>query len=131
MRPCFLVIDREFAGSISTRKLVLETAKYNVITAYSGREALETLDRFPGVDGVVLSAGVSDIPAPQLVDSFKQRLPNLPVVVVSAPQGPACPSADYELENFNPARLIELLRQILPQQTDAILAHEAELESQP
>ena len=25
VRPCFLVVDREFPGSISTRKLVLET----------------------------------------------------------------------------------------------------------
>lgn len=26
VRPCFLVIDREYSGSISTRKLVIETA---------------------------------------------------------------------------------------------------------
>ena len=48
VRPCFLVIDREYASSISTRKLVIETAKLNVITAYSGAEAIETLKRFPG-----------------------------------------------------------------------------------
>ena len=41
IRPCFLVVDREFPGSVSTRKLVIETAKFNVLTAYSGREALE------------------------------------------------------------------------------------------
>jgi hypothetical protein len=52
-RPCFLVIDREFPGSLSTRKLVLETAKFNVITVYSGREGLETLRRFPAIDGIV------------------------------------------------------------------------------
>ena len=49
IRPCFLVIDHEFPDSISTRKLVLETAKYNVITAYSGNEAVETLKLFPNV----------------------------------------------------------------------------------
>ena len=27
LRPCFLVLDREFPGSLSTRKLVIETAK--------------------------------------------------------------------------------------------------------
>jgi hypothetical protein len=32
-RPCFLVVDREYPGSISTRKLVIETGKFNVITA--------------------------------------------------------------------------------------------------
>jgi hypothetical protein len=32
-RPCFLVVDQEYPGSISTRKLVIETGKFNVITA--------------------------------------------------------------------------------------------------
>jgi hypothetical protein len=38
IRPCFLVVDQEHSGSISTRKLVIETAKFNVLTAYSGAE---------------------------------------------------------------------------------------------
>jgi response regulator RpfG family c-di-GMP phosphodiesterase len=67
IRPCFLVVDQEHSGSISTRKLVIETAKFNVITAYSGAEALETLNKFPGVDAVVLDAGVRDIPCTALV----------------------------------------------------------------
>ena len=50
-RPCFLVIDREFPGSVSTRKLVIETAKFNVLTAYSGKEALEIFTTFPGRNG--------------------------------------------------------------------------------
>ena len=61
IRPCFLVIDREFPGSISTRKLVIETAKFNVITAYSGKEAIETFARFPAVSGVVLDGGLEDM----------------------------------------------------------------------
>lgn len=39
--PYFLVIDREVGGSISTRKLVIETAKLNVITAYSAAESMK------------------------------------------------------------------------------------------
>ena len=58
-RPCFLVIDREFPGSISTRKLMIETAKFNVLTAYSGKEALEVFTRFPAVSGVVLTSSVT------------------------------------------------------------------------
>ena len=61
-RPSFLVIDREYAGSISTRKLVIETAKLHVITAYSAAEALETLECYPAVNGIVLDAGIRDIP---------------------------------------------------------------------
>lgn len=61
-RPCFLVVDREHSGSISTRKLVIETAKFNVITAYSSDEAIDTLRRFPAVSGIVLDAGMKDMP---------------------------------------------------------------------
>lgn len=56
MRPCFIILDQEFPGSISSRKLVIESAKLNVITAYSPREAIETLERYPRVDGVVVNA---------------------------------------------------------------------------
>jgi CheY-like chemotaxis protein len=55
------VVDHEFPDSISTRKLVLETAKYNVSTAYSGREAVETLKLFPNVSGIVMNEGLSAV----------------------------------------------------------------------
>ena len=41
VRPCFIVVDPEHSDSISTRKLVIESAKLNVITAYSAAEALD------------------------------------------------------------------------------------------
>jgi hypothetical protein len=71
IRPCFLVVDREFPGSISTRKLVIETAKLNVLTAYSGQEALETFRRFPAVAGVVLDGGLDDLPFAELARQIK------------------------------------------------------------
>lgn len=67
VRPCFIVVDPEHSGSISTRKLVIESAKLNVITAYSGAEAIETLERFPTVDGVVCNAEVRDMSIAEVV----------------------------------------------------------------
>jgi response regulator RpfG family c-di-GMP phosphodiesterase len=75
IRPCFLVVDQEHSGSISTRKLVIETAKFNVITAYSGDEAIQTLAKFPAVDGVVLDAGVNDLPCSVVLKQIKQSRP--------------------------------------------------------
>ena len=69
VRPCFLVIDREFPGSISTRKLVIETAKFNVLTAYSAQEAIETLKTFSAVQGVVLDSEVAGMPCERLGQS--------------------------------------------------------------
>ena len=71
VRPCFLVIDREFPGSISTRKLVIETAKFNVITAYSAQEAVDTLKMFGALHGVVMDTDVTGMHCEALVQALK------------------------------------------------------------
>jgi CheY-like chemotaxis protein len=119
-RPCFLVIDREHASSISTRKLVIETAKLNVITAYSGAEGLATLARFPAVNGIVLDAAVRDMSCTELVRALKQQQPDLPLVLIGFPSGAECQGADYELESFDPAKLLTILRGLVPQLSEAV-----------
>jgi CheY-like chemotaxis protein len=121
-RPCFLVVDREFSANISTRKLIIETAKFNVITAYSGAEALDTIERFPAVDGVVLDVGLRDVPAEDVVRQIKQRYPELPIIVICLPGSDECPEADHHLEYFDPASLLELLQKLRPRETAAIQA---------
>ncbi len=124
LRPCFLVVDREYSGSISTRKLVIETAKFNVITAYSGAEALETLEHFPHVDGVVLDVSISDVPCAALVQRLKQRQPKLTIIAVGRH---ACDGADYSVESFEPKTLLDLLKKLHPDQTAQIFEHEKAL----
>ncbi len=113
-RPCFLVIDREFPSSISTRKLVIETAKFNVLTAYSGNEAIDTFRRFPAVDGVVLDSGLEDIDCNTLIGELKTIRPEIPTIVISVPGYSDSPNADFVVESFNPADLLETLRTIQP-----------------
>jgi CheY-like chemotaxis protein len=120
VRPCFLVIDREYSASISTRKLVIETAKFNVITAYSANEALETFAKFPSISGVVMDAGVRDMSCCDLTDAIKKASPNVPVVVISSPGTHDCPQADHLLESFEPAKLLRLLQSLAPEETAAI-----------
>jgi DNA-binding response OmpR family regulator len=119
-RPCFLVIDREVAGSISTRKLVVETAKFNVLTAYSGKEALEIFRRFPALDGVILDGGLDDVSCSDVADEIKALQPAIPIIVISAPGFDECPGADYHLESFEPAKLLETLRSIKPKESAEI-----------
>jgi CheY-like chemotaxis protein len=120
VRPCFLVIDREYSGSISTRKLVIETAKFNVITAYSALEALDTFQTFPRLNGIVLDAGIRDMACCDLVARLKQIDAKLPIVVISAPGTHECSQADYQLESFEPAKLLALLQSLVPAETAAI-----------
>ena len=126
-RPCFLVIDREFPGSISTRKLVIETAKFNVLTAYSGKEALEIFRRFPAVHGVVLDGGLDDVSCSDVAREVKQLQPRMPVVVIAAPGFTGCPEADYQLESFDPGKLLETLRGLRPEASAQIEKRDEEL----
>ena len=119
-----MVIDRDYAGNISTRKLVIETAKLNVITAYSGSEAIETLKKFPNIDGIVGDTATDDIAFDDLVRALKAIRPDIPVVAISTPRSGESLLADYQLETFEPARLLELLKNIKPEKSQAIDARE-------
>ena len=127
VRPCFLVIDREYSGSISTRKLVIETAKFNVITAYSASEAIDTFKVFRRLNGIVLDAGVQDIPCCDLIARLKEIDATLPVIVISAPGQHECPEADHILPSFQPSRLLGLLQSLVPEETAAIEKRNEEL----
>ena len=127
IRPCFLVIDREFPGSISTRKLVIETAKFNVLTAYSGKEAVEIFNRFPAVHGIVLDGGLDDLSASEVARQIKQVQQNMPIIVIATPGFTGCPEADYQLESFDPAKLLEILRSLKPEASAAIEKRNEEL----
>jgi response regulator RpfG family c-di-GMP phosphodiesterase len=113
-RPCFLVIEREYPGNISARKLVIETAKLNVITCYSLAEAIATLRRFPGVDGIVLSAEVKDMPCADAARELKSIAPRTPLVVISPNAHESCDHADHRLSSHDPQALLEVLKQLSP-----------------
>jgi response regulator RpfG family c-di-GMP phosphodiesterase len=113
-RPCFLVIEREYPGNISARKLVIETAKYNVISCYSLAEAIATLRRFPTVDGIVLSADVKDMPCDEGARELKRVRPETPLIVISPSGHEACEVADQRLSSHDPQLLLEVLKQYVP-----------------
>jgi len=80
IRPCFLVIDKQFPGNISTRKLVIETALLNVITACSAEEAIGTLRRFPAVDGIVLDTEPRGMTCRDLIQRLRTVRSDLPII---------------------------------------------------
>jgi CheY-like chemotaxis protein len=129
-RPCFIVVDREHASSISTRKLVIETAKFNVLTAYSAREALDILKRFPAVDGMVIDSDTQELSCAEFVRAVKEIAPAIPLISVSAPLVGICPQADYHLETFNPGELLRLLERLRPAAAAEIENRNEQLKSQ-
>jgi len=112
MRPCFLVLDQEYPGSISTRKLVIETAKLNVITAYGAAEAVETFERFPNVDGIVIDTELGGRTCEQLIDQMQEIRDDVPIVTVSPGGNNPCGKEQYHVSNFDPRRLLDVLQDI-------------------
>jgi response regulator RpfG family c-di-GMP phosphodiesterase len=113
-RPCFLVIDHEFPDSISTRKLVLETAKYNVLTAYSGTEAVETFKLFPNINGIVMNEAVTGMDCASMVNELRAIRSDVLLIVTSSRGVTDCVVADHQLDNFDPASLLKMLRRLVP-----------------
>ncbi|HUA93611.1 MAG TPA: response regulator [Terracidiphilus sp.] len=116
-RPCFLVIDKQYPGNISTRKLVIETALLNVITAYSASEAIATLDRFPKVDGIVLDTEVYGMPCRQLIGELRKVRHNIPIVTVSPSGHSRCDGEEYHVSSYDPQDLLEQLQHICSKET--------------
>lgn len=125
LRPCFLVVDQEFAGTISTRKLVLETAKFNVVTAYSYKEAAATLERFPGLHGVIVTADRMG-EAEAFLKLVKARYPEIKRVLTG--ELPDGDSADARVQSFAPDKLLTVLRNLFPNATTSLEERESQLE---
>jgi CheY-like chemotaxis protein len=117
IRPCFLVIDNQYPGNISTRKLVIETAMLNVITAYSAEEAIQTLARFPNVDGIVLDSEVAGMTCRQLIDRLRAIRRDIPIVSVSPSGHEACGGEQYHCSSYDPQKLLQQLQKLCPRET--------------
>lgn len=112
-RPAFIVVDPEHPGSISTRKLLLETAKLNVLTCYSGAEAIGTLHRFPNVDAVVLNVDIRDIDCSEITRQMKAAAPNVPIILISGPgHNSGCKGVDHQLSTYEPKELLDLVHKL-------------------
>ncbi len=90
MRLVVLMVEVEQPEGISARKLILETARHNVITAYSGNGAIKLLRRFPNVDVAVIHTELEDSQFSRLVHEIKKMSPRSSYRCVIPSPGPAC-----------------------------------------
>jgi response regulator RpfG family c-di-GMP phosphodiesterase len=112
IRPCYVVVDREVQGNISTRKLVIETSKLNVITAYSPDEAIATLERYPRVDGVVFSAELPGMRTDELIRSLRDLVPEIPIIVTSAVSPRRNERNIFYIDSLDPKALLNCLQSL-------------------
>ncbi len=105
-RPTVIVAEPEPAQALSVRKLVLETAKFNVLTAHSTKEAMELFRLFPNSNAVVIAPG-DDIECDKITEHIKSLTRKVPVI------GIRCEDGDHTVPSYEPEELLHLLRDLL------------------
>lgn len=109
MRVIVLMIEVEQPEGLSARKLVLETSKHNVITAYSGQAGVELFKRFPTVDAVVVHVDVSDQPFENVVQEIRKIRPDVPIIALSPIGATTLESVDYVIPSHEPQAILKVL----------------------
>jgi hypothetical protein len=75
----------------------------------------------------VLDGGLEDVSCDELARQIKAVQPKVPIIVIAAPGFTGCPEADYQLESFDPAKLLEILRGLKPEASAEIEKRNEEL----
>lgn len=110
-RPTFLMAEPEPQQALSARKLVLETAKFNVITAHSASEATELCQRFPSIDALIVHASLEGECA-KVVAQFKAGDEKKPAILLAPSSSSSCDGVDHNVSSHSPEELLRLLREL-------------------
>ncbi len=103
-----LMIEAEQPEGLSARKLVVETAKHNVLTAYSMDDGLNLLRRFPKVDAILVHGALLEH-NPNLLPAIKELAPEAPIILAVPFAGMRSPHADFIIDSHLPQQLLGLL----------------------
>ena len=106
----FLIVENEPAQGLSTRKLLIESAKHNVITAHSAREGEEMFERFPNVDAVVIDDQLKN--CEPLAKHVKHKNSKVRVICLSARIGARARWAEDTVNTHDPAALLKMLEEM-------------------
>jgi CheY-like chemotaxis protein len=109
VRLVVLMVEVEQPEGISSRKLVLETARHNVLTAYSGDGAVNLLQRFPNVDLAILHTELHGKEFESTVRRLKEVRPDLYIVAISPVDRGKLEGVNTILPSHDPQELLEFL----------------------
>ena len=118
-RPTLLVAEPEPDQALSVRKLVLETGKFNVITAHSTREAIDLFHLFPNISAAIVTG---DLDCERISKTIKSVTDKVPVVFLSAKIGAHSSFADHTLSSHQPDELLSTMRTLFgdPRQMESL-----------
>ena len=119
VRPAFIVAEPEPEQAISTRKLLLETFKFNVITAHSVSETLELVRLFPNANALIVHCGLPNFDSADAIEAVRTTSPKLPIIALT-PTERELKWADHIVHSHHPQELLNLVQRLFgdPRQMD-------------
>ena len=103
-----LMMEEEQPEGLSARKLVVETVKHNVLTAYSLEDGLDLLHRFPNVDMIMVHSRLLK-KDPNLLSEVRAVCPDKPIVLATPFASETRPEVDFVVDSHRPHDLVNLL----------------------
>lgn len=111
IRPTFIVAEPEPDQALSARKLLLESFKFNVITAHSVEETVELVRTFPKVDALVIHCNLPNFDSAEAIKNVKDTVPKLTIIALT-PTDQELRWADYVVHSHEPEGLLELVHKL-------------------
>jgi response regulator RpfG family c-di-GMP phosphodiesterase len=109
--PAFIVAEPEPEQALSARKILLETFKYNVITAHSVSETIDLVRLFPNVHALIIHCGIPEFNADDLIQSVKKTVPELPIIALT-PTERSLKWANHVVHSHDPQELLDLVHRL-------------------
>ena len=103
-----LMIEEEQPEGLSSRKLVVETVKHNVLTAYNCKDGVNLLARFPNVDAVLVHSAQLH-KWPDILDEIRKICPKKPIILASPFAEETRPGVDFVVDSHKPQALLKVL----------------------
>jgi hypothetical protein len=103
-----LMMEEEQPEGLSARKLVVETVKHNVLTAYTLKDGLDLLHRFPNVDIIMVHARLLE-QDPALLTQVRKMCPDKPIIFATPFATETRPEATFVVDSHRPHDLVKLL----------------------
>lgn len=113
-----LMIEVEQPEGLSARKLVLESSRHNVITAYDGESGVRLFRRFPNVDVVVIHVDVIHPPFQQVVEDIRTVDSRVPIIALSPTGEGQWDGVNYVIPSHEPQAILKVLRSHFAASTD-------------
>jgi hypothetical protein len=110
-RTTLIVAEPEPREALAVRKLVIETAKFDVLRAHGTRECRDLFQTFP-MGGIVILVEDGFINIEYCASRIKKSYRHIPIIALTPRVAEKFESVDHTLSSHEPEPVVKLIRSL-------------------